>query len=84
VSGAGGRTNYTLAPTAVTTGTISAASLTATVTVAPKTYDGTLSATVTACTLSGVVSGDDVHCTGGTAALRSASAGSGKPVTVSG
>jgi hypothetical protein len=32
--------NYTLAPTAVTTGTISAATLTATVTVAPKPYDG--------------------------------------------
>jgi hypothetical protein len=34
--------NYALAPTAATTGTISAASLTATVTVAPKTYDGRL------------------------------------------
>jgi hypothetical protein len=51
---------------------------------APKTYDGTLSATVTACTLSGVVGGDDVHCPGGTAGFDSASAGSGKPVTVSG
>jgi hypothetical protein len=66
----------------VTTGTISAASLTATVTVAPKTYDGTLSATVTACTLSGVVGGDDVHCTAGrrrlTARARATGAGDGE------
>jgi hypothetical protein len=46
--------------------------------VAPKPYDGTLSATLVSCTLSGIVGGDDVHCTGGTAAFESASAGSGK------
>jgi hypothetical protein len=59
-----------VAPTAATTGTITAASLTATVTVAPKPYDGTLSATLVSCTLSGVVGGDDVHCTGGYGDIR--------------
>jgi hypothetical protein len=46
--------------------------LTATVTVAPKTYDGLLSATLARLHADGVVSGDDVHCTGGTAAFDSA------------
>jgi hypothetical protein len=41
-------------------------------------------ATLVSCTLSGVVDGDDVHCTSGTAVFESASAGNGKPVTVSG
>ena len=50
---------------------------------ANKAYDGTTSATLTSCTLTGVVGGDVVSCTG-TAAFDTASVGAGKTVTVSG
>ena len=57
--------------------------MTPTVTAANKPYDGTTSATLTSCTLSGVLGGDVVTCTG-TAAFATASVGAGKTVTVSG
>src|ERR1019366_1375427 len=72
-----------------TTGTILAVafftSTQVTVTAADKPYDGTTSATLTSCTLSGVLPGDDVSCTGtGTATFDTAAVGTGKTVTVSG
>ena len=60
---------------------ITAATVTPAVTAANKVYDGTTSATVTSCTLTGVVGGDVVSCTG-TAAFATASVGAGKTVTV--
>ena len=57
--------------------------MTPTVTAANKAYDGTVSATLTSCTLTGVIGGDVVTCTG-TAAFATASVGAGKTVTVSG
>src|SRR5204863_709096 len=76
--------NYTLATTtATTTAAITAVSLTPAVTVLSKVYDGTASATVTSCALSGVVVGEVVSCTG-SAAFTTAGVGAGKTVTVSG
>jgi len=46
-------------------------------------YDGTTSATLTSCTLTGLIVGDVVSCTG-TAAFATATAGANKPVTVTG
>ena len=48
-------------------------------TAANKVYDGTTSATLTSCTVTGAV-GDDVEC-GGTAAFDTATVGTGKTVT---
>ena len=77
--------NYALSsPTATTSANIATAVLTATVTAANKVYDGTPSATVTACTLSGAIAGDAVTCAWGPASFASASVGTGKSVTVTG
>jgi len=77
--------NYALSTaTATTTAAIIARTVTPSVTVANKVYDGTTSATLTSCTLSGVVGGEMVSCTGGTATFATASVGTGKTVTVSG
>jgi len=46
-------------------------------------FDGTTSATLTSCTLTGVIGGDVVGCTG-TATFASATVGAGKTVTVTG
>ena len=63
--------NYTLASTtATTTATITALTVTPAVTVANKVYDGTVSATLTSCTLGGVLGGDVVSCTGTAAFAR--------------
>src|SRR6185503_18740837 len=57
--------NYTLSSTAgTTTAAIVAAPVTPTVTVASRRYDGTTSATLTSCTVTGVAEGDVVSCTG--------------------
>src|SRR5207247_5744889 len=75
--------NYTLsATTATTTAAITTATVTPTVTVGNKPYDGLASATLTGCTLAGVVGGDVVSCTGGTAAFATPSAGAGKTAEV--
>jgi hypothetical protein len=84
----GGNTagNYKLTPSTVTgTANITAASVTATV-VANKTYDGTTVATITACSLTGVIGTDKVTCdySKATAVFLDANAGQSKPVTVSG
>ena len=53
------------------------------VTAADKAYDGTTTATLTSCTLTGVLAGDLVVCTG-IAEFTTATAGTDKPVTASG
>ncbi|HXD16129.1 MAG TPA: YDG domain-containing protein, partial [Vicinamibacterales bacterium] len=76
-----GSTNYALSSTsAVATAAINRRTVTPSVTVANKRFDGTTTAAITSCTLSGVVGGDVVTCTG-TAAFASATAGTNKPVT---
>src|SRR5207249_8062156 len=60
-----------------------AVTVTATVTIAGKPYDGTTNAALASCTLTGVIGGDVVTCTG-TATFDTASVGTGKTVTVSG
>src|SRR6185295_7679258 len=56
--------NYTLTSTsATTTANITAAMLTPAITAASKTYDGTSSATIS-CSVTGVMGGDAVSCSG--------------------
>src|SRR5205085_24322 len=69
---------------ATTTANITAKTLTATVTAANKVFDGTTTATVTGCTLSGVIGGDVVTCAWGPATFDTPNAGTGKLVTVTG
>ena len=83
LSGRRGRQLALSATTATTTAAITALTVTPSIVVANKVYDGTAGATVTSCTLSGVLGGDVVSCTG-TAAFDSAAVGTGKTVTVSG
>ena len=72
--------NYSLASTiATTTATIAPVTVTPTVTAANKAYDGTTSATLTSCTVSGTIGTDAVGCAG-SAAFASASVGTGKTV----
>ena len=59
-------------------------SVTAAVTAADKMFDGTTSATVTNCTLTGVVGSDVVNCIPIPATFDTASVGTGKTVTASG
>src|SRR5207237_91043 len=55
--------NYSLVSgTLTTTASITAKSLTASITAANKTYDGTTSAIITGCTLTGLVGQEDVGC----------------------
>ena len=60
--------------------------LTATVTVLARPYDGSTAATITGCTLAGVVEGEDVTCvySGATAAFATAAAGTSKAVSATG
>jgi hypothetical protein len=87
-----GAGNYTLQPGGgevqalqewTTTADIQPLTITAAVTVANKTYDGSTTATLGACSLSGVVVTDVVNCTG-TPAFTTHGAGADKPVTVTG
>jgi hypothetical protein len=65
--------------------TVNAATLTPSVTIANKFYDGTTAATITARSLAGIVGGDDVNLdTSGTALFASANVGTGVSVAVSG
>ena len=58
--------------------------VTASVTAANKTYDGTTAATLTACTLTGVTAGDVVTCSASAASFSDANAGANKTVTATG
>jgi len=78
-------TNYALGnTTASTNATITALSLTATPIIASKTYDGTTAATISGYTLPGVLAGDTVTATGGTAIFASKNAANGVAVAVTG
>src|SRR5262249_23670110 len=65
-------------------GDVTAATVTALVTIASKTYDGTAGASLATCTPAGVVGTDAVTCGGGTAVFDTANVGAGKTVTVAG
>ena len=77
--------NYSLASATVTsTAAITALGITGNFTVANKVYDGTTAATVQTRTLTGVIAGDVVSLTGGTATFANANVGTGKTVTLTG
>lgn len=78
--------NYTLtASSATTVADIAAVTLTGSVTAANKIYDGNTAATITGRTLSaGVVAGDSVSLSGGTATFADQNVGTAKTVTVTG
>ena len=77
--------NYTASSTATTMADITPASLgvslTAGITAANKVYDGTTAATITGRSLLGVIGGDDVSLTGGTASFDTKNVGTAKTVT---
>ncbi len=73
--------NYTYNTTASTTADITAKSLTASFTASSKVYDGSTSAAVSGCALTGVVSPDDVSCAASNGQFDNASVGAGKTVT---
>lgn len=74
--------NYSANTTAVTTASITAKSLTVSVTAASKVYDGTVAATLLTRNLSGTVAGDDITLSGGTAVFADQHIGTSKTVTV--
>ncbi|MBO5171035.1 MAG: hypothetical protein J6J18_11365, partial [Oscillospiraceae bacterium] len=75
--------NYYLESETITTqADITKKPVTAVVTVTPKTYDGTNTATVNAEVKEGLVSGDSITITGLTGTFDTATAGTGKTVTV--
>lgn len=76
--------NYTVNSTATTTADITVKDLVASVTVGNKNYDNTTAATITGCSLSGVVGLEDVSCAGGTATFNDSNVGNGKTVTATG
>jgi hypothetical protein len=76
--------NYTVSPTATSTGTINPAVLTVDATVANKVYDGTTAATMQSYGLSGLVGNQTVTGVGGTAVFADKNVGDDKPVTISG
>jgi hypothetical protein len=76
--------NYTFTAGPNGTLTITPAALTGTFTAAHKVYDGNATATVTARNLTGVVGGDDVQLTGGTASFADKLKGPDKTVTLAG
>jgi hypothetical protein len=79
-----GNPNYASGGTATCTVEIDAKSVTASVTAANKSYDGTTTATITGCSLTGVVGSDNVTCSAAAASFASANAGTGITVTATG
>ncbi len=76
-------TDYTTA--SATAGySVNAAAVTASVTAANRTYNGTTAATITGCTLTGVVAGDSVTCSAAAATFATKNAGTGIAVTATG
>ena len=76
--------NYSLTSVNTTTANITAKSLTGSFTVANKVYDATTAAAVQTRTLTGILAGDTVVLTGGTAAFANANVGINKTVTLTG
>ena len=77
-------TNYTFNTTASNPANITQLALTGTVTVSNKVYDGTTNASIAAYSLPGMINGDVVSLTGGTASFADKTAANGKTVTVTG
>jgi hypothetical protein len=77
--------NYELSSTtAVTTAEITPATLVPEITVDNKTYDGTTAAVIIDRSLSGIIDGDEVTLSGGSAAFADKNAGTEKEVTATG
>ena len=77
--------NYTLSSTSATTSAnITALALTGSITANSKVYDGTTAATLASRSLTGVVSGDSVSLTGGSATFNSKDVTAATTVTVTG
>jgi hypothetical protein len=76
--------NYTVNGTATTTANITPLGITGNITASDKVYDGNTSATITSRTLTGVIGGDAVSYTGGTATFSDPNVGTGKTVTGTG
>jgi hypothetical protein len=76
--------NYTVNTSTTTTANITALAITGSITAASKIYDGNTTATILTRTLSGVIGGDDVSYTGGTASFANKNVGTGKTVTATG
>jgi hypothetical protein len=73
--------NYLLDSVATTTANITPKGTTPSVMAASKFYDGTTAATITNCSLAGIVSGDAVGCAAGLANFDTPAPGIGKTVT---
>jgi hypothetical protein len=89
VNAAGLNKNLTASATGLSsalssTFSINAATLTASVTVSNKVYDATAAAAIANRSLSGVLGGDNVQLSGGSAAFATKTVGNGKAVNVSG
>jgi hypothetical protein len=76
--------NYTLTGVATTTASITPLGLTGRFTTSSKVYNGNTTATVLTRTLTGVISGDNVAMTGGTATFDTKNVGNNKTVTLAG
>ena len=79
-----GGTNYFVSYVSDTTGVITSLTLTGSITVSNKVYDGTTTATISSYSLSGAIGLDDVHLTGGAANFIDQNVGTGKSVTAIG
>ena len=84
VNDGNGGGNYTVSLVDDFTGVIDPAALVGSILAANRTYDGTVAATITGRTLTGVIAGDSVTYVGGTANFANKNAGTGKVVTAAG
>ena len=83
--GGGDAGNYSLASaTLAATADITALGITGSFTASNKTYDGTTAASIASGTLNGVLAGDTVTLSGGTAAFDTKDVGTNKTVTGTG
>jgi len=76
--------NYTVNSTATATADITPLAITGSITASNKIYDATTAATIASHTLTGVLSGDVVSYTGGTATFANKNVGTAKTVTATG
>jgi len=84
LSDGNGGANYSVTLAGNAGSTIGKAALTASVTAADKVYDGTTAAALTSRTLGGVIAGDAVSLTGGSASFDTKDVGNAKTVTATG
>src|SRR6185503_259064 len=79
-----GNANWNAATNADQSFSVAKLTVTGNITANNKTYDGTTAATIATRTLSGVIGGDNVSLTGGTATFANKNVGAGKTVTATG